>query len=68
VLFPSDVAAQINASLERAGMQLWPSGLLAFFLAANVPQLMAQPAETVTRAKPVKRAKAARRAAGQSSN
>ncbi len=55
VLFPSDVAAQINTSLERAVMQLWPAGLLAFFIAANPPQLVAQLVEPATKSKPAKR-------------
>jgi hypothetical protein len=40
VLLTGDVAWQMNTSLERLFMQLWPSALLAFFLAANPPQLV----------------------------
>ncbi len=39
VLLTGDVAWQMNTSMERLFLQLWPSGLLAFFLAANPPQL-----------------------------
>jgi len=41
VLLTGDVAWQMNTSLERLFMQLWPSALLAFFLAANPPRLVA---------------------------
>ncbi len=41
VLLPGDVVWQINNSLERLFLQLFPSALLAFFLAANPPQLVA---------------------------
>lgn len=46
VLFPNDVAWQVNTSIERILLQVWPAALLAFFLAANVPLLVAaqQPA------------------------
>jgi hypothetical protein len=40
VAFPPDIVTQLNVSLERLVMQLWPAGLLAFFLAANPPQLV----------------------------
>jgi len=40
VLLTGDVAWQMNTSLERLFMQLWPSGLLAFFLAATPPRLV----------------------------
>ena len=40
VAFPRDIVTQLNVSLERLVTQLWPSGLLAFFLAANPPQLV----------------------------
>ena len=33
---PDDMEWQINTSLERLLLQLWPSGLLAFFLAAKL--------------------------------
>lgn len=39
IAFPGDEVWQINTSLERLLLQLWPSGLLAFFLALNTPQL-----------------------------
>jgi hypothetical protein len=41
VLLSGDVAWHMNTSMERLFLQLWPSGLLAFFLAANPPQLVA---------------------------
>jgi len=43
VVFPPDIITQLNVSLERLVMQLWPSGLLAFFLAANAPEIVAVP-------------------------
>ena len=51
VLLPPDVVTQLNVSLERLFMQLWPSALLAFFLAANPPQLITLPAHADTKAK-----------------
>ena len=60
--FPSDVIWQLNTSLERLLQQLWPAGLLAFFLAANAPQLAGIP-KASGKSKPAKRAqKPARRA------
>jgi hypothetical protein len=43
ILFPNDIEWQLLTSLDRILLQLWPAGVLAFFLAANVPQLAAQP-------------------------
>jgi hypothetical protein len=43
ILFPLDVAWQVNTSLERLLLQVWPAALLAFFLAANPPQLVPAP-------------------------
>lgn len=43
VLFPNDVAWQVNTSIERILIQVWPAALLAFFLAANVPHLVPAP-------------------------
>jgi 4-amino-4-deoxy-L-arabinose transferase-like glycosyltransferase len=40
VVFPPDIVTQLNVSLERLCMQLWPAALLAIFLAANPPQLV----------------------------
>jgi hypothetical protein len=40
VVLPPDVVTQLNVSLERLFAQLWPAGLLAFFMAANPPQLV----------------------------
>ena len=39
IAFPGDEVWQINTSLERLLLQLWPSGLFALFLALNLPQL-----------------------------
>lgn len=39
VALPGDPSWQINTSFERLLLHLWPSGLLAFFLAVNIPQL-----------------------------
>jgi hypothetical protein len=62
ILLPNDVGWQLNTSLDRIFLQLWPAGLMAFFLAANVPQLSAK-AEP-EKSKPVRRAaKPQRRAA-----
>ncbi len=44
VLLPRDVNWQMSTSLDRLFLQLWPAGLFAFFMAANVPQLAAKPA------------------------
>ncbi|HTS51413.1 MAG TPA: hypothetical protein VMH05_25875 [Bryobacteraceae bacterium] len=55
VLLPRDVNWQLSTSLDRIFLQLWPAGLFAFFMAANVPQLAAKPA-------PEKSKPAARRA------
>lgn len=54
VLLPSDVTWQMSTSLDRLLLQLWPAGLFAFFMAANVPQLAAKPA--VEKSKPARRA------------
>jgi hypothetical protein len=70
VAFPGDVVWQLNTSLERLFLQLWPAGLLAFFLAADSPQLLGKPkaaekSRAVEKKKPSKGApKPARRAAG----
>ncbi len=54
VLFPNDVNWQMSTSLDRLFLQLWPAGLFAFFMAANVPQLAAKPA--AEKSKPARRA------------
>lgn len=61
IAFTADMEWQINTSLERLLLQLWPSGLLAFFLAVNLPQLAAIPKEAEKR-KPAKRAQKTSRA------
>jgi hypothetical protein len=60
VALPGDASWQVQTSFERLLLQLWPSGLLAFFIAANTPQLYAKP-KGVEKVKPAK--KAARSAA-----
>jgi hypothetical protein len=63
-LLSNDVNWQISTSFDRLFLQVWPGGLLAFFLAANVPQLIEKPAAT-EKVKPAKHpSKAKRRAAG----
>ena len=51
VALPGDPSWQLTTSLERLLLQLWPAGLLAFFLAVNTPQL-----ETKLKAKQSKKA------------
>jgi hypothetical protein len=51
VALPGDPSWQLTTSLERLLLQLWPAGLLAFFLAVNTPQL-----EMKLKAKPAKKA------------
>jgi hypothetical protein len=41
VLYDSNLAFEIGTSGERILLQLWPAALLAFFLAAESPQLVA---------------------------
>jgi hypothetical protein len=48
VAFPPDIVTQLNVSLERLFVQLWPVALLTFFLATNPPQLVSRP-RTLTR-------------------
>ena len=50
VALPGDPSWQLTTSLERLLLQLWPAGLLAFFLSVNTPQL-----EMKSKAKPAKR-------------
>jgi hypothetical protein len=64
VLLAGDVAWQMNTSMERLFLQLWPSGILAFFLAANPPQLVAT-RDISEKSKPVKRNPKAPRRASQ---
>jgi hypothetical protein len=62
LLLTADVVWQMNTSMERLFLQLWPSAILAFFLAANAPQLVAT-ADGAEKSKSAKRIpKAARRA------
>jgi hypothetical protein len=63
ILLASDVNWQINTSLDRIVMQIWPAALLAFFLSANAPQLAAKP-KAAEKSKPARHtAKPHRRAA-----
>ena len=39
ILLPADVEWQVRTSVERLLLQLWSPALLAFFIAANQPQL-----------------------------
>jgi hypothetical protein len=56
IAFPPDIITQLNVSLERLYVQLWPVAILAFFLAANPPQLVSRrPAHADTKTKPVAR-------------
>jgi len=57
VVLPPDLVTQLSVSVERLFMQLWPSALLAFFLAANPPQLAAQPAHAGVKSKPARSTK-----------
>ncbi len=43
LLLSNDVNWQINTSVDRIFLQLWPAALLVFFFAAKAPQLAAQP-------------------------
>jgi hypothetical protein len=52
VVFPPDIVTQLNVSLERLCMQLWPAALLAFFLAANPPQLVSTLTHAAAKTKP----------------
>jgi hypothetical protein len=54
LLFSNNVVWRINTSIDRVHLQLWPAGLFAFFLAANVPQLVQT--EPAPKTKPAKRA------------
>jgi Dolichyl-phosphate-mannose-protein mannosyltransferase len=60
MLVVDNLAAEVGTSLERALLQLWPAGLLMFFLASREPQLVAPP----KRAEKAKLAKLARGVAG----
>ena len=62
VLLSRDIVLQINSTMDRIHLQVWPAALLAFFLAMSPPQLVRK-IEPV-KAKPEKRpGKAKRRAA-----
>jgi hypothetical protein len=55
IALPGDASWQVQTSFERLLLQLWPSGLLAFFIAANTPQLYAKP-KAAEKVKPAKKA------------
>jgi hypothetical protein len=55
VALPGDPSWQTKTSFNRLLIQLWPSALLAFFMAANTPQLQAK-------SKAAEKGKAAKRA------
>jgi hypothetical protein len=54
VALPGDPSWQVQTSFERLLLQLWPSALLAFFIAANTLQLYAKP-KGVEKGKPGKK-------------
>ena len=60
VALPGDEVWQINTSLERLLLQLWPAGLLALFLALNLPQLTAK-SKSASKAKGSSKAPAPKR-------
>lgn len=49
LLLPNDVNWQLTTSLDRIFLQLWPVGLFAFFMAANVPDLVPKAATEKTK-------------------
>ena len=54
VALPGDIQWQVHTSIDRLLLQLWPSGMLAFFLAANQLQLapkLKAPAKTAEKGK-----------------
>lgn len=61
ILFPADVTWQVNTSIDRILLQLWPAALFVFFLAAKNPELVARPA--AGKARPAKHAVKSRRTA-----
>lgn len=60
LLLSSDVNWQIGTSIDRLLLQLWPSVLLMFFLAAAPPELVAKP-RVAEKEKPAKGTRKARR-------
>ena len=61
ILFPADVTWQVNTSIDRIVLQLWPAALFVFFLAAKSPQLVSE--LPIAKTKPAKHAVKSRRAA-----
>jgi hypothetical protein len=61
VALPGDPSWQVKSSFDRLLLQLWPSGLLAFFMAANTPQLYAK-SKAAEKGKASEKGKAAKRA------
>jgi len=57
IMLAPDVEWQVRTSIERLYLQLWAPALLAFFLAANPPQLVARETtvEKEKKGKPAKR-------------
>ena len=64
LLYDANLGLEINTSLERILLQLWPAMVLAFFAAANSPQLVALKTPSRKAKTAPKRAKA--KAAGSS--
>jgi hypothetical protein len=63
ILFADNLAVEVTTSFERELLQLWPAGLLLFFLAAGPLQLIAA-GKPLSKSKTSKKAlKPARRAA-----
>lgn len=61
LLLSNDLNWQVNTSLDRILMQIWPATLLGFFLAAAKPQLAAAPPPQKDPKKSAKKAAATRR-------
>ena len=66
VVLTPDIINQLNVSLERLFMQLWPASLLAFFLAAAPPQLVVMAAHLGVKTKGSARPPQPKRRATQS--
>jgi hypothetical protein len=66
VALPPDIFTEINTSMERLFNQLWPAAILAFFLAANPPQLVTRSGASDAKSKPGQRSPNPKRRAGPS--
>ncbi len=67
ILFPVDVAWQVNTSIDRILLQMFPAALFVFFLAAQAPELVAAKSKAEEskpgKSKPAKHAGKSRRTA-----